>query len=221
MRTGKKDQALITGRIAYGHDGTNAYAILVDTSGRPILGAGTNVIGKVRPVTTAGQDITDDTLDAIKNIQKNNIAITFHPFGKGLLTTTGVQYSTALTTAASTAYVAVETATITIPGLGTPDEVEFGLTGATAAAGTTDAPKWKWQASDDNTSWQDLIAEQTGTAATTMADGTISGRFAPVTNFLCDTTPIYLRMVIKAGGATNKAWGKTKNSSYLTVVYRA
>ena len=45
--TGQKDQSLITGRIAYGYDGINAYPLLVDTSGRPILGASTAAIGKV------------------------------------------------------------------------------------------------------------------------------------------------------------------------------
>lgn len=202
-RSAKKNQVLLTGRNAYGTDGIDAYALKVDTSGRQVLGA------------SSGVDIGDTDVTSLPNME-----LTVHPFGKGSLTTTGVQWSTALTTAASTAYVAVETATITIPVLGTPNEVELGLTGATACAGTVDTPKWKWQASDDNASWQDLIAEQTGTAATTMAEATVSGRFAPTGNFLANTTPVYVRMVIKAGGATNLAWGKTKNSSYITFNYR-
>jgi len=49
MRTGQKNQALITGRIAYGTDGTDAYALHVDTSGnlQMELLAGTAAFGNV------------------------------------------------------------------------------------------------------------------------------------------------------------------------------
>jgi len=49
---GQTDKVLNTGRIPYGGDGTNFYPILVDSSGRIILGAGANIIGEV------GHDIT-------------------------------------------------------------------------------------------------------------------------------------------------------------------
>ena len=46
-QTGQKDQALISGRITYGYDGTNAYPLKVDSSGQLILPASTVAIGKV------------------------------------------------------------------------------------------------------------------------------------------------------------------------------
>lgn len=89
---GNTGQCLQVGRLAYGSDGSNEYPILVDSSGRIILGAGTNaigklaansgvdigdvdilsiaagtnVIGKLRLVTALGDEITDDTSDAVK-----------------------------------------------------------------------------------------------------------------------------------------------------------
>ena len=46
-QTGQKDQALTSGRIAYGYDGTNSFPLLIDSSGRIILPASTVAIGKV------------------------------------------------------------------------------------------------------------------------------------------------------------------------------
>ena len=46
-QTGQKNQALITGRIAYGYDGTDAYPFKVNTSGHIIIGAGTAAAGTV------------------------------------------------------------------------------------------------------------------------------------------------------------------------------
>ena len=54
---GNTDQALVMGRTAYGFDGTNAYPILVDSSGRVILAAGTLAIGKL--AANSGVDIGD------------------------------------------------------------------------------------------------------------------------------------------------------------------
>ncbi len=57
-RTGKKNQALVTGRIAYGHDGTDAYPQNVDATGQKItLLAGTAEIGKL--AANSGGDIGD------------------------------------------------------------------------------------------------------------------------------------------------------------------
>ncbi len=50
MRNADVNQALITGRIAYGSDGTDVYPILVDSSGRIILGVSNNRLGTVSGV---------------------------------------------------------------------------------------------------------------------------------------------------------------------------
>ena len=50
--TGQTNQALITGRIVYGYDGSNAYPLKVNTSGEPILPASTVNIGEVDTLVT-------------------------------------------------------------------------------------------------------------------------------------------------------------------------
>jgi hypothetical protein len=144
-----------------------------------------------------------------------------HPFAKGPLTADGVQYSAEQSGIGDT-YTAIETVTIQQPPRCTLEEIEFGLTGAVKSSGATEGVNWKWQASDDGSSWQDLIAEQTRAAdASAYADVSCAGRFAPAGNFLGTGTSFQLRMVAKsaaAGGET--ASGKTKNSSYVICRYR-
>ena len=203
-------------------------AILQSNSGVDIgdvdilsIAAGTNVIGKVRLVDSAGNEITDATLDAINTIQKANIEVVFNPFGKGNLTEDGVQFS-ALYTTSGDGYEVVETVTINIPGLGTPDQIEFGLTGSFQSSSTAEDVLFKWEGSDNNSNWLALHSEVTYSAnASTLKEYTMSGRFVPTGNFAVTTTPIYLRLSIRSGTAgTETAKGKTKNSSYVKLIYR-
>ena len=74
MAVGDKDLVLNTGRIAYGFDGTNAYPLLVDSSGKQLLGAGTSLVGKVgidqtTPGTTNAVDIVP-----VKTVQTELLA---------------------------------------------------------------------------------------------------------------------------------------------------
>ncbi len=58
MRTGDKNQALITGRITYGHDGTDSYPINTDTTGQNVtLLASTASVGKL--AANSGVDVGD------------------------------------------------------------------------------------------------------------------------------------------------------------------
>jgi len=185
-----------------------------------ILAAGTNVIGKIRLVTSNGDEITNDDSDAVKvdNELQDKVS---HPFGKGALTTDGIQYSAEHTTTTDD-YEAVETITFyNLPGH-TMEEIEFGLTMAIKSSGGTESVLWKWQGSDNGTDWEDLIAEQTRAAdASTYQDVTASGRFAPTGNFLGTGTTFQIRAVIKSGGAGGEtATGKAKNSSYIRAKYR-
>ena len=144
-----------------------------------------------------------------------------HPFAKGALTVDGVQYSTPVTGITNAAYVPIETITINKPSGYTLEEIELGLTGALDVSGTpTDSALWKWQASDDGVSWQDLIAEQTLTTPSAYTDVGCSGRFAPTGNFLGTGSSFQVRMVAKCSGATDTVSGKTKNSSYVICRYR-
>ena len=203
------------------------YFAIVDSDGQlqvDVLSitAGDNVIGKVRLVDSAGDEITDATLDAVKQISKANIEVILHPFAKGNLTEDGVQYSALYTTGADD-YEVVETVTVNIPGLGTPDEIEFGLTGSFQSSSTAEDVLFKWEGSDNNSSWLALHTEVTYAAnASVLKEYTMSGRFVPTGNFAVTTTPIYLRLSIKSGTAgTETAKGKTKNSSYVKLIYRA
>jgi hypothetical protein len=144
-----------------------------------------------------------------------------HPFGKGSLTTTGVQYSTEVTGIDNDAYDEIEAVTIHQPAGYNLEEIEFALTGALDVSGTpTDSAKWKWQASDDGSSWEDLIAEQTLATPSAYTDVSCSGRFVPTGNFLGTGLSFQVRMVAKCSGATDTVSARTKNSSYITCRYR-
>jgi len=143
-----------------------------------------------------------------------------HPFGRGSLTPEGVQWSTEHTTSADD-YEEVESVAITPPALGDVLEFEFGLTCAVKSSGASESVLFKWQARNRGGTWVDLHSEVTYPAnASAYEEYTYSGRFKPVTDF--DAIPFDVRLVIKSGGAGGEtANGKTKNSSYVKVIYSA
>ncbi len=149
-----------------------------------------------------------------------------HPFGKGSLTTNGVQYGAVTAGAGSAAYVAVPgAATIYRPAGTRIAEVEFGLTEAVLSSNSVETMMWKFQASDNNTDWEDLIAGQTAVSgaavSTTYTDVTALGRFAPTGNFAGTANPFYVRGAVKAAAAaTGTVSGKIKSSSYVVVKYK-
>ena len=148
-----------------------------------------------------------------------------HPFGKGSLTTDGIQYAAETTGAGSAAYVATpDLATIYRPVGTRITEIEFGLTQAIKSSNSVETMLWKFQASDDNSAWQDLIDEQTaasGAAATGYLDKTALGRFTPTGNFAGTANPFYVRGVIKApAAASGTLSAKMKNSGYILVKHK-
>ena len=154
------------------------------------------------------------------------IEILEHPFGKGALTSTGEQYSAEATSVTNT-YETVESITINEIGVtggpggrGTIIEVEFGITWGQKCDGATDKAIGLIQARDkDNATWVDLMTAQTNaTAGTTYEYFTYSGRFKPATTFTL--VPFDVRVQVKSNGTTNNAVGKTKNSSYVKVLYK-
>jgi len=181
-----------------------------------VLAAGTNAIGKL--AANSGVDIGDvDITSGAAEI----IAVTHHPFAKGSLTTTGEQYCTAVTGIDNDAYDPIDAQTIQQPTGYTLFEIEFGLTNRLDVSGTpTDNALWKWQASDDGSSWEDLIAEQTLTTPAAATESTRSGRFAPTGNFLGTGTSFQVQLVAKSSGATDTVSAETKNSSYIICRYR-
>jgi hypothetical protein len=185
-----------------------------------VLLAGSNLIGKVRLATETGDEITDDTGDAVKEMPPV-LEVTHHPFGKGTLTTDGQQYSAEATTTDDD-YKTVEEVTINQPAGYTLFEIELGLTLAIKSSGATESVPWKFQGSDNGSDYTDLIAEQTRAAdASAYADVSCSGRFAPTGNFLGTGSTFKVKAMIKSGAAGGEtATGKAKNSSYIICRYR-
>jgi hypothetical protein len=143
-----------------------------------------------------------------------------HPFARGDLTGDGIQWSAEHTTTTD-AYEEVESVAITPPVLGKVIEFEFGLTCAIKSSGSTESVLFKWQARNQGGTWVDLHDEVTYAAdASAYKEYTYSGRFEPVADF--DSLPFEVRLVVKSGSAGGEnASGKTKNSSYVKVVYSA
>ncbi|MBI4268055.1 MAG: hypothetical protein HY662_04640 [Chloroflexi bacterium] len=143
-----------------------------------------------------------------------------HPLAKGNLTADGVQWSAEKTTATD-GYETVEEVTVNPPALGAVVDFEFGLTCAVKSSGTTESVLFKWQARNQGGTWVDLHGEVTYAAnASTYKEYTYSGNFKPAANF--NSIPFDLRLQIKSGSAGGEnAIGKTKNSSYVRVTYRA
>ena len=141
-----------------------------------------------------------------------------HPFAKGNLTADGIQWSAEKITTTD-AYETVEEVTISPPALGAVAEFEFGLTGAVKSSGGAEGVLFKWQARNKGGTWVDLHAEVTYAAnASAYKEYTMSGRFKPVAGF--DALPFDLRLLIKSASAGGEnAAGKTKNSSYVRVIY--
>lgn len=143
-----------------------------------------------------------------------------HPLAKGNLTSDGVQWSAEKTTATDN-YETVEEVTVNPPVLGTIIEFEFGLSAAVKSSGTAESILFKWQARNKGGTWVDLHSEVTYAAnASVYREYTYSGRFQPVANF--NAVPFDIRLQIKSGAAGGEnAVGKTKNSSYVKVIYSA
>jgi hypothetical protein len=143
-----------------------------------------------------------------------------HPFAKGNLTSDGIQWSTEHTNSGDD-YEVVESVTVNPPALGDVIEYEFGLTCAVKSSGAGEAVLFKWQARNQGGTWVDLHGEVTYPAsAAAYKEYTYSGRFKPMAGF--NTVPFEVRLVIKSGGVGGEnALGKTKNSSYIKVIYAA
>ena len=143
-----------------------------------------------------------------------------HPFAKGDLTSNGVQWSAEKTTTTDD-YETVEEITISPPALGAVIELEFGLTCSVKSSGTTESVLFKWQARNKGGTWVDLHNEVTyATDASAYKEYTYSGCLEPVANF--NAVPFDVRLAIKSGAAGGEnAVGKTKNSSYVKVIYSA
>ncbi len=161
-----------------------------------------------------------------------------HEFGRGNLTTDGVQVSSTVVTATATDWTAAETITVdpttSISGYGYPApilEVEFNLVGYVANANTSPQGglKYKWQAKDyglSSTCWVDLCTEWStllDTQDDTYWQISRSGYFTTTTNF--ENVPFQVRLLFMGIGSatpamTTQVKGKTSSLSQIRVVYK-
>ena len=168
-------------------------------------------------VTDAGDQVADDTLNALRTKSTDWKGFTIHPFARGNLTASGVQYCTGInTTTAGTNY-NVEVVNISPPESGNIKEMVFGLTtGINTVSNASGVVKYQWQGRNTGVSWVNLHAQVTNTPGTTELYNTVSGYFNPQTNF--NQVPCELRLILECNIA-NEGYARTKNSSYFTVIY--
>lgn len=147
---------------------------------------------------------------------------TEHPLGKGNLTSNGIQYSTPAYAQTGTTNYTVESVTIDPDCDGDVMEFEFGLTAAfKATASTTATIGYQWQARNNGGTWVGLHATQVIAAAigtTYTSEPTWSGKFLGTTNL--NRVPLDVQLVFACGENT-EGYAKTKNSSYIKVLYKA
>jgi len=143
-----------------------------------------------------------------------------YPFGKGDLTSDGIQWSAEADTVEADTDTAVETVTIKPPALGGLIEVEFGLTAAFRAVSSATADiTLKWQARNQGGDWVDLHQPVTrADIGTAYVEDSRSGRVAFAEGF--DSLPFDLRLVMRCDEA-GQGRAKVKNSSYVRVKYAA
>jgi hypothetical protein len=136
-----------------------------------------------------------------------------HPFGKGDLTETGVQWSDAVTTTDGE-WTEVENSLV---DLGVEDEwteMELALTLRLKSSGTSKFCKFKWQWKDFGGSWVDLHTEVTYAAnAENYKEYTMSGRIPAASGV--SKMKFYLRAVVQREDATENVTAQCKNSSYV------
>lgn len=178
------------------------------------------ILGEVQASPTA-----NTVLDRLKDLLSVPVlmdAPILNPFGQGLLTESGVQYSAEHETSTDD-FEAVETVAVSNPTGYSLIQVDFGLTMAIRSSGAAEDVIWKWQASDDGSSWEDLISAVTETTpGAVSADKSCSGVFAPTGNFLGTGSTFQVRAMVKSGSAGGEtAKGKTKTTSWVQCKYEA
>jgi len=148
-----------------------------------------------------------------------------HPFGRGALTSTGTQYSTAVSTSGSTSYIDVEEVTVPLPTNARVLEIEFGLTQAYIINVTTDSPLVQYQIKENaQTSYDTLVSFGTTVlltgSTTNIADFTCAGRHTPSDGtYYTGKGTFQIKGQIATSASTSKAAGSMKNSSYLAYSY--
>ena len=188
---------------------------------------------------TIYRDHSGDEPQQLIGVAKEIVSYIVHAFGRGTLTTTGVQYGSSGISTSTDTWKVVETKTIQpmvrgIGALGTILELEFSLTTgsvheSTSAGGVV---QYNWQAkniSDTSTEdWQWLLPTSSGhstAVGSTEVFTTYSGYMTVATHSL-DEVPFQIRLLVMggagstSGGSATGSQARAKNSTYVKVLYR-
>ncbi len=143
---------------------------------------------------------------------------TFFPFGKGTLTSDGIQFSTAVDATAGSTEVTVESVTVNPGGTGLIEEIAFSLTAAYKSDGTQDVTL-VWDAKQtDSTTWVELATYTHDSPSTSYVEYTLSGVKSTATSLL--RVPINIRLNFAGEDATVESACKAKNSSWVKLKWR-
>jgi hypothetical protein len=188
--------------------------MLVSSTGSSLAptagGIPTNIVSSTGSVLTS--------VAGVQVIPMEFLSVTYHPWGKGDLTSNGAQYTVATTGAAEDTITSIGNATITIPTGATIIEVEYGLT---AAVIEKDGETINLYYRIGNTSTGYDTMATTATTGTTYQDITYSGRYPTTGVNYTGTNPFVVDIAIKSTSTgTTGNGGKIKNSSYVTVIYK-
>jgi len=190
-----------------------------------VLSASTAVIGKIRLVTATGDEITDDTLDAIKITGKDLVSVVAKLFewtssswiATQALTSDGIQWSDEKTLPASDPETQVFGAIFEPPKAGTLIAVELGLVAQMKSSAATEAKKWRWKARNKAGTWVNLHGEVSENLTTGYVEKTRSGNFFAITNF----AEVPFEIGLFGTPSANETFiCQVKNSSQVTAIYK-
>ena len=144
---------------------------------------------------------------------------TFFPFGKGTLTSDGIQFSTSVEATAGSTEVLVESVTVNPGGTGLIEEIAFSLTASYKSDTTTKDVTLVWDAKQtDSTTWVELATYTQDDPGTALVEYTLSGVKSTATNLL--RVPIDIRLNFSGEDASVHSDCKAKNSSWVKLKWR-
>ncbi len=146
--------------------------------------------------------------------------LTYYPFGKGDLTSDGVQYSDEVLSTSTVIFTPVETVTIDNACPDSIKEIQMYLSAEFKATSSTTADiQYQWQGRNSSGTWIPFHDAATEAAlGTVYVNATQRGTFPTTTNF--DSMPIDLRLIF-LGTEASEGYSRTKNTSYIKVLYVA
>ena len=190
-----------------------------------VLAAGTAIIGKIRLVTAIGDEITDDTLDAVNVAVKNLLTFGMNLFewtsstyiATQALTVDGVQWSDEKTIAAGGAETQVFGAIIEPPKSGTLVAVQLGLTAQMKSSAATQAKSWQWKARNKAGTWVNLHSAVSENLTTAYVEKYRSGVFFAIANI--NQVPLEIGL-FGTPSADESFICQVKGSSMGTLIYK-